>query len=107
MIIVCHRDPDASNDFVVFAEGQPSPKIIDIDYGRADLRDKEQFSEWRDSLLDEVTALYGLGTPNAVAAGQHIANAVAEAIVNYGHTAIEPMPPEVIRAIDAGAWEEA
>jgi hypothetical protein len=110
MIIVCHRDPDSSNDFVVFAEGQPAPRIIDIDYGRVDLRDTEEFNEWRDSLLDEVSALYKLGTPNAIEAGQHIANTVAEAIANYDHERKVDdfsMPADVLRAIDAGEWEEA
>lgn len=85
MIIVVTRDPDASNEYAVFAEGQPEPRIVTLDYGYADLSNAEEFAEWRESHLEDAAQLIKLGTPNAIAAATFIAEAVAEAAGNYGH----------------------
>lgn len=85
MIIVAMRDPDASNEFQVFAEGQPEPQIIDVDYGYADLRDLDEFSEWYSSHYGTVVQLRKLGTPNARAAADFLQGLIDEAVGNYGH----------------------
>ena len=79
-IVVAHRDPDWSNEYVTF--GAPV-EIFTLDYGRADLRDPEEFAEWAESHLATVRELYERGTPEAIAAGDHIAQAVVEARLNY------------------------
>lgn len=82
-IVVCHRDPDASNDFFTFGD---EVEIIDIDYGRVDLHDPVEFKDWRDGLLTQAIQLWDRGTEESRAAYQHIVNALAEATVNYGHS---------------------
>ena len=47
VVIVCVRDPDASNSFTVY--GEPEPVIIDVDLGYADLTDVEEFLDWSES----------------------------------------------------------
>jgi anti-sigma regulatory factor (Ser/Thr protein kinase) len=82
--IVCHRDPDSSNFYVKFPD-KADIEIIDIDYGYMDLRDPEEFSEWKDSQLAEAEDIAGHGTPEALACADHIRAAVTEAVSNYGH----------------------
>lgn len=43
-VVVCIRDPDASNYYAVF--GSPEPIILDIDLGHLDLSDPDEWSEW-------------------------------------------------------------
>ena len=84
MIIICHRDPDSSNEFVVFAEGQPDPQIHDIDYGYADLRDPEEFEQWYENHRAYAEHLKAkVGTPNALRAAAHVIEAIDEARENY------------------------
>ena len=89
-IVVCHRDPDSSNEFVTF--GEPV-EIIDIDYGRADLRNADEYKEWANGLLSTATHLIlnlrcDGDDAAADAAGDalvHIAKAVTQAAENFGH----------------------
>lgn len=57
-IVVTVRDPDWSNEYAIF--GEPV-EIIDIDAGRSDLRNPEEFAEWKDSHLMTAAELEGTG----------------------------------------------
>lgn len=81
-IVVCHRDPDSSNEFHTFG---PKVRIVDIDYGYADLSDREEFEDWVGGLEGTVADLRKIGTFNALNAALHIEGAIGEARVNYGH----------------------
>lgn len=77
-VIICVRDPDASNEFFVH---ETPTQIIDVDFGRADLRDPDEFEEWATSLRLEATRIHAL-SPGAA---MRLHNIVDEAAFNYGH----------------------
>lgn len=83
--VIAIRDPDWSNEFLTFGH---YVEIIDVDFGRADLRDPDEFAEWRDSLLAEAERLSPLGdaheTPAAQAA-RKLREIVAQAELDFGH----------------------
>jgi len=86
--VVCHRDPDSSNEYLVFGDDDNDPRIeiYDVDYGYADLRSVEEFAEWRESHLERAAELLKKGDRASTACAGHIAQAVADAMDNYGHT---------------------
>lgn len=75
--VVVIRDPDDDNAISVF--GEDDAVIIDIDLGRADLRDPEEFEYWQRA-----------HRANAVAcrwkdAAKLVKSVVAETADNFGH----------------------
>lgn len=44
-LVICIRDPDYDNEFMVFGEAN----IYDIDLGRSNLRDPEEYAMWAES----------------------------------------------------------
>jgi hypothetical protein len=80
--VICYRDPDSSNEFSV--HGAPV-ETIDVDYGRSDLRDRDEFEEWAESHMSHAGELFLRGTEAAVLAAAALVEAVAEARENYGH----------------------
>lgn len=85
MIIICLRDPDSSNEFLTFTKGSHEPRIIDVDFGRADLRDPEEFAEWKASLLDEAEFLARQSTLNAQDAAKELFGIIDQAVEDFGH----------------------
>lgn len=81
-VVIVVRDPDYSNEFHTFGE---TPKIVDVDFGRADLRDPAEFGEWSESLAGQANELIATGTPEGWAAADWIANEINQARVNFGH----------------------
>lgn len=77
-IVVTVRDPDWSNEYAIF--GEPV-EIIDIDAGYADLRDPEEFAEWKDSHLTAAAELerqaFIFGRTHAREAADYIRSVVA------------------------------
>ena len=74
--VVVIRDPDASNEIVVF--GDDEANIVDIDLGHMDLRDPEEFEQWQD-FTEQVKALYWKD------AAKLVKSVVAETAENNGH----------------------
>lgn len=75
-IVVCVRDPDASNDYRTFG---CDPEIIDVDLGYHDLRDPEEFRGWAEGHLDTAERLMREGELDAA---EYLKNLVAEALEN-------------------------
>jgi hypothetical protein len=67
-----------SNMNALLQAGENVVAVCDIDYGYVDLRDPAENRDWCEGLLEEVAALRRVGTPNALAAAQHIEEVVAE-----------------------------
>ena len=82
-IVICMRDPDASNEYRVFG-GEVA--ILDIDYGYADLRDPGEFAEWADSHLQTAESYARSPSDQYQQAAIFIRELVAEARGNYGHS---------------------
>jgi hypothetical protein len=78
-IIIVLRDPDFSNEFIRFG---PEVVIHDVDFGRADLSDREEFLEWRESHLVSAGELELLGKAGREAA-ERLRAIVAEAVDRY------------------------
>lgn len=51
--VLCVRDPDESNEFTIYP-ADADVDIIDVDLGRADLSDWNEFVEWASSQFDAV-----------------------------------------------------
>lgn len=83
MIIVTTRHHDFANTYEVFAEGQPEPTIVNLDYGGMDLNDPEEFNDWAATHAAEANKLHRLGTPNALEAAKYILDAISEARSEY------------------------
>lgn len=74
-IVVTVRDPDWSNEYAIF--GEPV-EIIDIDAGYADLRDPEEFAEWKETHLGMARQLIqNHSSAEAWAAADYIRSVVA------------------------------
>lgn len=55
--VVCVRDPDAPNRYIVLGHSIPAVTVIDVDLGGASLDDPAEFDEWAASQLETVAAL--------------------------------------------------
>jgi hypothetical protein len=87
IVVVCHRDPDSSNEYRVFGAGRNDwPTIITFDYGHSDLSDADEFAEWAASHLHEAVQLFLKATPNAMTAAAHILETISETAADHGHT---------------------
>ena len=75
--VVVIRDPDSSNEIFVF--GEDDAVIIDIDLGRMDLRDPEEFEDWADSQKS------GVESARWKDAAKLVKSVVAETADNFGH----------------------
>lgn len=78
-ILFTLRDPDASNEYHEFG---PSIEVVDVDYGYADLHDKEEFEEWYGGHAGTVADLRKKGRNDAA---DFLQGVIDEARVNYGH----------------------
>jgi hypothetical protein len=85
VVVICVRDPDASNDFTVIGG---EVRVIDLDLGRADLSDREEFEDWFDGHMTEVQELRAEGEDEAAAA---LESALGEVRGNFGHPEPEPV----------------
>lgn len=56
-IVVCVRDPDWDNAYEVFPGDEPGVEIFDVDLGRADLSDENEFADWYFSHMEDVERL--------------------------------------------------
>jgi pantothenate kinase type III len=77
--VVIIRDPDFGNDIHVFGDTRGLVATFDLDLGRADLRDPDEFAEWAENLA--IDARY---TVNGAAATL-IASVVRNVGESYGH----------------------
>lgn len=82
-IVISMRDPDASNEFRTF--GDPDITIIDVDFGRADLRNPDEFAEWRLGHLEQADRLWKTRTPAAVEAAAFLVDVIEQARLDFGH----------------------
>jgi hypothetical protein len=80
-VVVVIRDPDSSNEFVTFGS---KVEVYDIDLGRMNLADEDEFAQWADGHLS-AAADFRLAGRNDVA--DAISGAVREAAANFGHAA--------------------
>lgn len=62
IVVICVRDPDDSNSYSVYGG---EVEIVDVDLGRADLRDPDEFSEWFESHLSTANELREKGETEA------------------------------------------
>jgi len=60
-IVLCVRDPDFSNEFTTFEGSEPGVEIFDIDLGRSDLSDHDEYTSWRESHMESVAKLREAG----------------------------------------------
>lgn len=77
--VVIIRDPDFSNDIHVFGDEDGAVCAFDIDLGRADLSDPDEFAEWAESRAHDL-----LDTRTGAAAAL-IASVVRETARYHGH----------------------
>lgn len=70
--IVCIRHPDFANEFEVFGG---SVEIHDVDYGRSNLADPDEYAEWADGWQTTIAELRERGK-------QAVADCLAEAVRN-------------------------
>lgn len=77
-IVVVTRDPDASNDYAVFGG---EVETYDIDAGRMDLGDEDEFLEWAESHLGAAKRLAAVHPE----AAQYIRNTVLSYAEWKGH----------------------
>jgi hypothetical protein len=82
VVIICVRDPDASNDFTVY--GAPEPTIIDVDLGYMNLDDPVEFMEWLEDLIARTRTL-----PEGHPAGDQLREIALEAIERHHPRAVE------------------
>lgn len=82
-LVIVTRDPDFSNEYATF---DGDVEWYDIDAGYADLRDPEEFAEWRNSHLASAKSFREEGREEAA---QYIENTVATYEDAHGHTARE------------------
>lgn len=85
-IIVCHRDPDSSNEYRTFDQDGVNPIVVTLDYGADNLDDADMFKVWAQSQLVIASKLLDRDTPNAIAAAMHLIGAVSDAAANNGHS---------------------
>jgi hypothetical protein len=78
-VVICVRDPDASNEYRVFGD---DVEIIDVDLGYADLSDPEEWAEWKASQLMDVRALEVAGEKEAA---EYLRSLIDQIESNYGH----------------------
>lgn len=78
-VVIVIRDPDSSNEFVTFGV---EARIIDVDFGRADLSDVEEFSDWAEGHSMEAATLRLMGEVEAAA---YLSGLIEEARDNFGH----------------------
>lgn len=83
VVVVCVRDPDASNDFTVF--GGVEVEVVDVDLGRSDLSNDEEFAEWRESHETTAARLREEGCADAAEA---LESMIAETADRFGHRAV-------------------
>jgi hypothetical protein len=81
-VVICLRDPDSKNEFRVF--GEPTPIIIDVDYGYLDLRNPTEYAEWRAHLLSQQEWLSLVKHTSAQEAAEFIGGLILEADAWYG-----------------------
>lgn len=78
-VVICVRDPDASNDYRVFGE---DVEIIDVDLGYMDLEDPAEFAEWADGHYEEAKQLEASGEEEAA---KYMRDLIDEMAQNFGH----------------------
>lgn len=78
-VVICVRDPDASNDYAVFGG---DVTIIDVDLGYADLSDPEEWAEWKQSQLADVLVLERSGQKEAA---EYLQSIIDQVESNYDH----------------------
>lgn len=69
--VVCIRHPDHGNEFVTFGQ----VKVHDVDYGRSNLADPDEYAEWSRSWEPEVAQLRAQGADK-------VADCIIEAVRN-------------------------
>jgi hypothetical protein len=74
-VVVCVRDPDASNEYEVFGANEPT--IIDIDCGYSDLSDPEEFAGWKGAQEGAAADLRKRGDEAALQAADYIEQVIA------------------------------
>jgi len=82
-VVICVRDPDASNEYEVFG-GEVT--IIDVDLGYADLRDREEFADWKEGQDSDVTRLERAGEKEAA---DYLRSLIDQITENFGHEEVE------------------
>ena len=75
-VLVCVRDPDASNEYAGWTNGPAGVFVLDIDAGRDDLSDPEEYADWAEGLEAVAGDLGACGHPDA-------ARYVRDVIANY------------------------
>ena len=75
--VIVIRDPDASNDIVVF--GDDEAVIVDIDLGRCDLSSPAEWDEWQATKREQHDELRWIDAQKLV---RHVVAVTAE---NFGH----------------------
>jgi hypothetical protein len=55
LVVLVVRDPDASNEITVF--GNDDAIVIDVDLGRLDLTDRDEFLQWAESQYEAIERL--------------------------------------------------
>lgn len=82
VIIIVTRHPDFSNEFETFVD-EPNLVTVDVDYGRRDLRDRQEFGEWANDLTVLAGELDLLGSRAASDAARRITELVVQARDDY------------------------
>lgn len=71
-IVLVTRHPDYSNEFETFVGDEIGVEIFDIDLGRSDLSNGDEYASWRESHEQDIEQLVEAGRLSAAAMYQDI-----------------------------------